>query len=313
MKPFLIISLDFELHWGRFDKTDLEQNLVYYKQTRESIPVVLELFQQFGIHATWATVGSLMAENEEEWRAYWPEFKPQYEKTKFSAYTWRENQKKIWKEALFAPDLVKLVIDCPGQELGSHTFSHYYTCENGQQSEEFRADLIAAKKIAWDKFDKNLYSLVFPRNQMDHDALQIAKEEGFKTVRTNPSDWYWEKPEAESLVKRFFRTGDSLYPLGKKTSYNLPQRKNGEVLGVPASRLLRPFRKSSFFNQRRIIRIKEEMDFAARNGEAYHLWWHPHNFGNYPKENLTCLEELLNHFQNLKNEFGMKSISMGEI
>ncbi|PSL01423.1 polysaccharide deacetylase family protein [Cecembia rubra] len=313
MKPFLIISLDFELHWGRFDKKDLEQNLLYYRRTRESIPEVLELFHQYEIHATWATVGSLMAESEEEWKTFWPELKPTYEENRFSAYVWRQNQSKIWEEALFAPDLVKRIIDCPGQELGSHTFSHYYTCEKGQQKEEFRADLIAAKKIAWEKFERKLYSLVFPRNQMDLESVNIVKEEGFRAIRTNPSDWYWKKPEDENLVKRIFRTGDTLYPLGSKTTFNKPLRKQGEILEIPASRLLRPFKESSLFNQRRIRRIKGEMDYAARNGEVYHLWWHPHNFGNFPKENLLCLKELLDHFKYLRNEFGMTSISMSEV
>lgn len=312
MKSFFIISLDFELHWGRFDKTDLESNLSYYRQTRNSIPHVLDLFHQYGIHATWAAVGSLMADDKEEWKHYCPEIKPEYEKQKFSAYAWFEGQRKVWEEALFAPDLVKKILDCPHQELGSHTFSHYYTCETGQTNAAFQADLEAAQRIAKDKFGYTLKSLVFPRNQMNQQAMKTAAAMGFQTVRTNPSDWYWKNTQEENLLKKLFRTGDTLVSLGKKTSYPIPQRVKGGILGLPASRLLRPFRNSSFFNQRRINRIKQEMEEAAKTGAAYHLWWHPHNFGNLPEENLRCLEEILSHFNSLRDSFGMKSIHMGE-
>ncbi len=310
MNALLIISLDFELHWGRFDKTVLVDNLDYYLRTRESIPQLLALFYQYDIKATWATVGSLMAADEEEWRQYWPGIKPKYENSKFSAFSWFEKQNKIWTEALFAPDLVKQVLDCPGQELGSHTFSHYYTCEKGQNGEAFRADLSAAKRIAKDKFGQEPRSLVFPRNQLDKTSSRIAEEMEFRNIRTNPSDWYWRNTQEENLVKKLFRTGDTLYSLGKKTSYPIPERRGNQLLEIPASRILRPFRKSSFFNQRRITRIKAEMKAAAKSGEAYHLWWHPHNFGNLPEENLRCLKEILAHYQLLKDQYGMKSVSM---
>jgi hypothetical protein len=308
---FLIISLDFELHWGRFDKIPLSGSLDYYREARHAIPRMLDLFEQNGIHATWATVGSLMAENEEEWRHYAPIHQPSYQHSRYSAYLWFDSQDRIYEEALFAPDLVKQVVDCPHQEIGSHTFSHYYTCEMGQNGEQFRADLQAAKRIARDKFGLGLESLVFPRNQVDLPSLKIIEEEGFKTARTNPKDWYWRDTQRENLIKRLFRTGDTLVPLGEKTSYPLPPKNREGVLALPASRLLRPYRKTSLFNQKRIARIKEEMERAARLGEVYHLWWHPHNFGNFPEENLQCLESVLKHFKKMEGEYGMVSKGMG--
>jgi peptidoglycan/xylan/chitin deacetylase (PgdA/CDA1 family) len=313
LNSFLIISLDFELHWGRFDKIPLAGALDYYREARRAIPKMLELFEQNGIHATWATVGSLMAENEEEWRHYAPELRPSYYATKYSAYHWFDSEEKIYEEALFAPDLVRQVIACPYQEIGSHTFSHYYTCEAGQNGEEFRSDLQAAKKIAKEKFGLGLHSLVFPRNQVDFPSLDIVREEGFKTARTNPNDWYWRNTHRENLIKRLFRTGDTLVALGEKTSYTMPPKNEDGFLALPASRLLRPYRKTSLFNQKRINRIKEEMEMAARLGEVYHLWWHPHNFGHFPGENLHGLETVLRHFKRLEGEYGMASRGMGGV
>ncbi|NVK53935.1 MAG: polysaccharide deacetylase family protein [Flavobacteriaceae bacterium] len=270
----------------------MASNHAYYQHTREVVPRILDLFSKYQIKATWATVGMLMCENQEEWNAYQPEELPTFKNQKFSAYHWLHTQKDLYEKDLFAPDLVNQVIHTPGQELGSHSFAHYYSMEEGQTISQWKADLRAAKKIARDKFGKNIESLVFPRNQYSEEVIQAAQQEGFYIFRTNPEDWFWKEVEKESLPKKVFRTGDTLFPLGLKTSYT-PFEKEGDILRLPASRILRPYRKGSLFNGLRIARIKGEIDTAIRNKEIYHLWWHPHNFGNYPVENLKILEEFL--------------------
>ena len=47
-----------------------------------------------------------------------------------------------------AGSLVELIARSAGQEVGSHTFSHYYCLEAGQNGETFRSDLAAAQAIA---------------------------------------------------------------------------------------------------------------------------------------------------------------------
>lgn len=305
--PILLISLDFELHWGRFDKYEVEDYQSYYQNTLEVVPQFLELFEKYGIHATWATVGSLLAENWEEWEEYAPEIKPEFENQKYSAYEWAKNRPQ--HIGLFAPQLVKSVSKTPGQEIGSHTFAHYYTGLKGANIESFKADLIASKKITEEKLGVTPVSLVFPRNQYNPSYISSARDLGFSNFRTNPSDWFWENTAEETLVKKIFRTGDTLVPLGKRTSFTPFRLKNGEI---PASRLLRPFRKGSVFNQIRINRIKSELITACQHNETYHLWWHPHNFGFYPEENLSILNQLLEFIQELKAEKGLISMNMNE-
>lgn len=305
----LIISLDFELHWGRFDKYALAPNKVYYQNTRDIVPRLLELFDRFQIKATWATVGMLMCESREEWESYKPELLPTFEKSKFSAYNWMDSQQQVWDKGVFAPDLVRKILETPGQELGSHSFAHYYTMAAGQTLAQWKSDLQAAKRIAKEKFDSNLESLVFPRNQYSEQVIEIALESGFTVFRTNPKDWFWKSVENENLVKKIFRTSDSLVPLGRRTSYASPEFHKGSVL-IPSSRILRPFRSGSLFNKARIERIKEELDLAINYGEMYHLWWHPHNFGNYPKENLEILENLLIWVKNKISEGRLSTESM---
>ena len=58
-KPALIISLDFELYWGikhMISLNDCKNNLL---AVRSIIPSLLKLFDEYKIHATWATVGFL--------------------------------------------------------------------------------------------------------------------------------------------------------------------------------------------------------------------------------------------------------------
>ncbi len=310
--PKLVISLDFELHWGRFDKYDLASNLPYYRNTREAIPRILDLFERYEIHSTWASVGMLLANNEEEWRQYSPRSLPNFINKKFSAYQWLASQSKVFAEGLFAPELVRLILDCPFQELGSHSYSHYYALEQGPSMEDWRADLQASKRIALEKFGVKLRSLVFPRNQYSDPVIKIAGEEGFSTVRTNPRDWFWKEVEREHILKKIFRTGDTLVPLGKSTSYSSISNQFGVNL-LPASRLLRPFRKGSLVNSTRISRIKKELEVAIKNNEMYHLWWHPHNFGAYPQENLKILEDLLQWIHVKMETEGLISSTMSEV
>ena len=66
MPGTLIVSLDFELFWGMLDVCKLEDYRDNVLGGRKAIPQMLELFEKYGIHATWATVGFLFAENYEE-------------------------------------------------------------------------------------------------------------------------------------------------------------------------------------------------------------------------------------------------------
>jgi hypothetical protein len=52
------------------------------------------------------------------------------------------------------------------------------------------------------------------------------------------------------------------------------------------------------------------MEKAAQMGEVYHLWWHPHNFGNNPSDCMVELRKILTHFKRMKETYGMESLNM---
>ena len=312
---FFVISLDFELIWGVFDVLDLESHLGYFQNTRKAIPEIISCFKGNNIHATWATVGMLFNEGWKEWEENIPRLKPTYKDTQLSAYGFADSNKENGTEKIFfAPELIRDIARSPGQELGTHTYSHYYCQEEGQSLNDFNADIQRAVKMGKD-FGVEIKSLVFPRNQFKKEYLEICSAHGIESVRTNPDDWYWKNPSSEALQVKLFRTGDAYNLFGKRKSYALStlKKKVNMPLEQKASRFFRPYGKNKILNHLRLKRIKDEMTAAAKKGEIYHLWWHPHNFGNYPQESMLELKELISHFKSLESNYGFASVNMAEL
>jgi len=306
------ISLDFELLWGIFDKVGAKYRPEYFSNTRKIVPEMLDLFGKNEIAVTWATVGMLFAQNAEEWEHYSPENLPSYRDKKLSAYQWAKDH-GLRPEVHFAPELIQRILDTPYQELGSHSYAHYYTLVRGQSPDQFRCDLKATQRIAQEKFGKKLRSLVFPRNHINELYLPICLEEGYEFVRGNPKNWFWQETQHESLSKKWFRSADCFIPTGEKSTFKVEDilRFSNEPVIIPASRILRPYASGvPFINQARLNRILGEMEWAAKNGEFYHLWWHPHNFGNSPESSMKELELIIETFHQLKDSYGFQSKSM---
>ncbi len=311
---FLVISLDFELLWGVFDKVDFKEKETYFKNTRKVIPEILNLFSEYQIHSTWATVGMLFNKNWEEWKTNIPEILPNYKNTDLSAYDYGNTLNSSETEFFcFARDLIQQIQNSPYQEIGTHTYSHYYCLEEGQTLASFKADLEKAIELA-KQMGIELKSLVFPRNQFNEDYLKVCYDLGIENVRSNPTDWYWKDTQNDSLKNKIFRTGDAYIGSNNK-SYKLTDLhvEKGKPLSQKASRLLRPYSNNKFLNNLKLKRIKSEMTSAAKNNEIYHLWWHPHNFGNNPDENITDLKEILDHYSGCKEKYGFQSATMNEI
>lgn len=311
-KGALVISLDFELVWGLFDHIEIKDKVTYFNNTLEAIPQILRLFDKNSIHATWATVGMLFNENWEEWHSNIPEIMPTYTRKEFDAYEYGKRHQELGLEKFFfAPHLIKSIQNVVGQEIGTHTYSHYYCLEKGQTKVQFEADIAQCVKIA-SKFDIELKSLVFPRNQFNKEYLEICLINQIETVRSNPNYWYWDTSKKETLAIKLARTGDAYLPLGRK-SYTGESLNASKVLCQPASRFLRPQNSIHFLNSTRLNRIKSEMIQAAKKGEIYHLWWHPHNFGVDVSGSIKTLEAIIETFKFCSETYGMESFTMKEL
>jgi peptidoglycan/xylan/chitin deacetylase (PgdA/CDA1 family) len=310
---YLVLSLDFELIWGIFDSVNGEEKSEYFRKTLDVIPEILYRFQKNNVHATWATVGMLFNENWEQWNKNKPDTLPTYKNKKLAAYDFGiKASKNSFTNYFFAPEVIKKIAKIEGQEIGTHTYSHYYCQEEGQTLEQFEADLVAAIAMA-KSFQIELKSLVFPRNQIQEVYLKICKKHGIQNIRSNPESWYWKNPNSTSIAVKLARTGDAYYNFGKK-SYPLEKIKPNELpLQHPASRFLRPVENNATLRRLKIKRIKKEMENAARNNGVYHLWWHPHNFGDKPEESLKDLMEIIGTYKKLNEKYKFQSVNMMEL
>jgi len=311
---YLVISLDFELLWGVFDKVDYKNKKSYFSNTKQLVPQLLELFKEYEIHVTWATVGMLFNENWSEWQKNLPSTNPKYVNSKISAYNYADAvPNEEVEEMCFAKDLILQINNTPFQEVATHTYSHYYCLESGQTLESFKADLKMAISVA-KKMNISLKSLVFPRNQFNESYLKVCYELGVENVRSNPTNWYWTNVQGDSLKDKIFRTGDAYLGFNDK-SYKLSEVKISEdkPTSQKASRLLRPHSNSDFVNSLKLKRIKSEMTKAAKSNEIYHLWWHPHNFGQNPEGNLNDLKSILKHYKSCNRKYGFASLNMKEV
>ena len=312
-KPTLIVSLDFELFWGMQDGHALDDYRENVLGGRAAIPQLLELFDRHGVHATWAVVGFMFAEGYEELKEYLPprELLPTYENEKLSPYRLFDEIGPDEESApcFYAPSLIRRVGETPGQEIGSHTFSHYYCREPGQTMEQFRADMSAAIAIARAK-GYSLRSAVLPRNQSVPAYNRALADMGFIAFRDEENDWIHEKLKY-GTVMRALRLSDVYLPLTGLGGY-VPETEDGLAV-FPGSRMFKPYLKPlKALESQKLRRIKGQMRHAARNGLTFHLWWHPHNIGVRTDLHLRQLEEIFRYYDMLRDEYGMESLNMRE-
>ena len=309
----LIVSLDFELGWGLSNPSRVKEYEENLRGTRDAIPKILEIFSSFDIHATWATVGFLFVRDKAELLSSLPSQRPQYLNPSVNAYSLLEGLKDNEEQdpLRFGYSLINLIRSVKGQEIGTHTFSHFCCLEHGQTIENFMADMKVALQIA-KQHDIKVESLVFPKNQINSDYLPLLKELSIKVYRGHSKQWFYMPSARDGVFKRACRLMDSYIPLSKNQAYLEVETQAG-LMNLRASRFLRPYRERlKMIEFLKVNRIKRELTYAARRGFVYHLWWHPHNFGKNLKQNLKNLQTIAECYAALRQKYRMNSLSMSE-
>jgi peptidoglycan/xylan/chitin deacetylase (PgdA/CDA1 family) len=318
MRPgALVISLDFELHWGMRDHV-ARHDAAYraLPAARQAVIDISELFSAGAIRATWAAVGFLFARNRLEIEMASPGTRPHYGQPNLDPYLEAIGEDEGGDPQHMAGSLIEHLAASPGQEVGSHTFSHFYCLESGQNEMAFRADLDAAIEMARLR-DLRPTSLVLPRNQWNPAYTKAVLDHGFTCIR-GPQPTFGHEPRASADQRRVHRlarladayVGTSAPPT---TAWEAVEQPSG-LCDVPASAFLRPYSPSRrHLEPLRMRRLISGMRSAARNGRIFHLWWHPHNFSSHRAENLAVLGQLLAEFDRLALSDGMQSLSMGDV
>lgn len=221
------ISLDFELYWGVRDGRSLDSYRRNLSGGRAAVPLILDMFAHYDIHATWAIVGMIMCENRAQLLSYVPSMRPSYSNPALSPYAHIETLGDTEREDPwhYGASLVNMIQRRGGQEIGTHTFSHYYCLEPGQTLEEFRHDMTAAMKAGNDR-GITLRSLVFPRDQFSPDHLRVCIELGITAYRCNPPHWMYAPAAAstkQSAWRRAARILDAYIPISGHNCYPLKE------------------------------------------------------------------------------------------
>jgi hypothetical protein len=282
---FFLVSLDFELYWGVRDVLTLSEYGLNISGVQKAIPEILKAFKIYDVHATWAV------------------------------YNYVAEASSLEKIYHFAPDLINKIGSHTGQEIASHTFSHYYCLEKGQTGAQFAIDLEFAIQTARN-FGFLTQSLVFPRNQSNEEYLEILNRKGILCYRGNEMSWLYQASPYNKYknVKRALRLLDSYLNLSGHNTYKIGLCTNRRPFNIPASRFLRPIlNQPEILNYLHLRRIKNAMKYAAERNEIFHLWWHPHNFGVNLRKNINCLVAILSYYKELNIQFGMISLNMGEL
>lgn len=314
----LVISLDFELYWGIRDKKTLEEYGANILGVRQAMPRMLDLFDQYQTHATFATVGLLFASEKKDLFQFSPTIKPQYSDPNLSPYNGHfDTVGESEDDDLYhyASSLIDQIQHRGHHEIGTHTFSHYYCLEKGQNLADFQRDIQSAVNIAKSK-NVTLKSLVFPRNQFNEEYLQVCLHHGITNYRGNEKSWFYkaEGTDEETLLKKLIRMADNYVNLSGHNCASENEIAAKKPFDIPSSRFLRPFSPSlKFLEGLRLKRIKDGMTYAAKTGRVYHLWWHPHNFGTHQDENFAFLESVLAHYQQLNKQYQFTSITMADL
>jgi len=315
----LVTSLDFELYWGAGPK---ERGKQKYEQSlagaRRAVPSLLKLFEKYEIHATWALVGMLFFEDHDELMRNLPTKRPSYDNTSLSSYEQLEQlgQNEDNDPFHYASSLIKMIMSCCHQEIGTHTFSHYYCLEKGQNVDTFREDLKAAINIP-QKYGLDIQSIVFPMNQVSNAYLSTCRDVGLTAYRGTARNWLEAIPSTNRttlLLQRGLRLLDAYLNITGYNAFHINEIKGNAPMNIPASRFLRPYcDRFRIIEPVRLRRILSSLNNAARKRLIYHLWWHPYNFGINLEKNIEFLERILSHYAKLRDRYAMESLSMNEV
>ncbi len=309
----LCISLDFEKYWGIHDISNINQTDIQFEKVHEIVDRLLNLFDEYAIHCTWAVVGLLNFKDINSLLEFDDNVEIPYKVSSYSPFPIKKhNLSKIHANHVLGFKEIERIKKETGQELASHTFSHYYAIENGQTINNFKTDL-----SLFNHHVGKVKSMVFPRNQVNQSYLNICSEYGIRVYRGNQKQWFWKNNrfQKEHIFQKVIRFTDAYIKLSKSgyTSWTDLAKNCTEMLNLPANRFFRSYNYHKAIERLKIRRIKNEMLNAAQKKGVYHLWWHPHNFSTNTEENFKQLEELLEYYNYLKKEYDFESLNMNEI
>jgi len=317
MAGTLILSLDFELLWGLsgWDAGRIAAYRPRIEGARKALECILDTLARYDMKCTVAFVGGMAARSRSDFERKAPALRPRYADPLLSSY---ESllpgvPDRYPSELLFCRDAILRLAGNPRVELATHTFSHYYGLEPGQTAAEFESDIRSAVEDAR-REGIDLKTIVFPRNQVSESGLEACSACGLTHYRGMPGGYLYraERTPARFSLRRILRLADAYVNLSGSNAYPAPER--GALTDVPGSRFLRPYdSKLAFLEPLKVRRIVRSIEYAARRGLVYHLWWHPHNFGTSLDRNIGQLDTICRCYARMRDRYAMQNRFIGEL
>jgi peptidoglycan/xylan/chitin deacetylase (PgdA/CDA1 family) len=301
-RPKVVWSLDFELRWGMHDILGMDRNayLTNLEGARQAVPQLLSLFVERGVPATWATVGALACRDWSEYFRLAPP-PPSYADSRL-AFDPRYADLDPDGILHFAPELVQLVSQTKGQDLGTHTFSHIFLGEMGVMLKDAQADHAAVTRLFRERFNTAPTSLVFPRNQVAF--LDFYRANGIAAWRANEKSWYLNMTEyTNHPVIRALRLADALTPFWTR---------GGQFMdgGTPSTLFVRVTLPEIAWKAH-LAKLAAEVRRMKR-GSVLHFWLHPHNIGGNIRRGIERLTQALDTIDTYARD-GMAYASMRDL
>jgi len=249
----VVLSADFEMAWAyRYSKSKSHEAIKLGLHELELVPLLLDLFEQYNIPVTWATVGHLFLERCErnsEGIAHAEMPRPDYFENrnwKFTNGDWYQHDPCSDHKsdpAWYAPELIDRIIESSVMhEIGCHTFSHIDFTYKNCPPELAEAEIQKCKEIANLK-NLELKSMIFPGGTLGN--FEVLKKNGFICYR---------KPMSYDI--------------------DLPVIDYHGLVAIPSSFGLDrdPYGWSKDFH---LAILKNYINRAAQNKLVCHFWFHP--------------------------------------
>lgn len=252
-KGVVVFSADFEMAWAfRFSKKNRKKAVELGLKEREQVPLLVDLFDQYDIPVTWATVGHLFLESCERDPDNYPHpdmIRPNFFENKnwiFNEGDWYQHDPCTSVEndpAWYAPDLIEKIIHSSAKhEIACHTFSHcdfsYANCTKQHAANEIRKCMDLAGK-----YNVELKSIVFPGGTAGN--FEVLKQNGFIAYR---------KP--------------------MKYNIDMPKIDKSGLVAIPSSHIL----EKDVFGWRAEFHhkiLKSFLQKTVKSKKVCHFWFHP--------------------------------------
>ncbi len=271
MAGTFILSLDCEGKWGMADHLTADHHRwLTRERLREAYRRLLDLFGEHEVEATWAFVMAFLLTPEEQ-----RERDALFQDQPIDGRNWLVNFRAAQAEGNLdgwsSPELLELVAERGGHEIGCHGFSHL-PLDPAQVTQEVMArEVAAASSVAAEK-RVALRTFVYPRNLVGYPD-QLGRE-GYRGYRAR-------LPVRPGAVGRL---GNLLSEFNIAQGSQPDAPAGAEPIAIPSGfffnwRLGARARVPASVTVRRWRRILED---AAASGGVAHLWLHPHNIISAP-------------------------------